>query len=428
MPDASRTRVPRLPSRCDVLIVGAGPAGAAAAYWLADAGYDVVAVEKKHFPREKTCGDGLTPRAVRQLDDMGLADMLASHHRFEGLRALAYGKELNLRWPAHAGFGRHGYVITRFDLDALVSSRAEKAGALVVEGCEALAPLGPDACSGGQAIGALVRDGDTGEQTEIAARVLIVADGANSRFGRALGAVRDKSVPQGMALRGYYASPRHAEHWIESHLDLHDPEGASIPGYGWIFPLGDGRVNVGVGVLSTEKRLKGLNTTRLMEAFVAMAPASWGLEAKTALSEPTGGRLPMGLSVTPRHGPDYVLCGDSSGSINPFNGEGISYGYETGRIAAAYVAEAIASNDLRVLEAYERKLQENYGLYYKAASASMRFLGQPDVMRVLVATGMHSRSLMEWLLRIMSNQLRTDELAPAEIAYRAIEQIAMNAA
>ncbi len=428
MSPALEKSTPRPPARCDVLVVGSGPSGSAAAYWLADAGYDVVVVEKKHFPREKTCGDGLTPRAVRQLEDMGLADVLAGHHRFDGLRALAYGKELNLAWPEHAGFGRYGYVITRFDLDALVASRAEKAGALVVQGCEALAPLGPQAEAGGAAIGAVVRDSATGEKSEIAAQVLVVADGANSRFGRALGAVRDKSVPQGMALRGYYASPRHAEHWIESHLDLHDPDGASIPGYGWIFPLGDGRVNVGVGVLSTEKRLKGLNTTRLMDAFVAMAPASWGLNATTALSEPTGGRLPMGLSVGPRHGPDYLLCGDASGSINPFNGEGISYGYETGRIAAAFVGEALATGDLRALESYEHKLQKNYGLYYKTASASMRFLGQPDVMRVLVSTGMHSRSLMEWLLRIMSNALRSDEFAPAELAYRAIEQIAMKAA
>ena len=334
-----------------------------------------------------------------------------------------------MRWPAHAGFGRHGYVITRFDLDALVSVAApRKRGRSSSRVVKRSRPSGRMPVLVGRRSARWCATGTRANKPRSPPGSSSWPTGRT----RALGAPSEPSgtsrCRRGWRCRGYYASPRHAEHWIESHLDLHDPEGASIPGYGWIFPLGDGRVNVGVGVLSTEKRLKGLNTTRLMEAFVAMAPASWGLEAKTALSEPTGGRLPMGLSVTPRHGPDYVLCGDSSGSINPFNGEGISYGYETGRIAAAYVAEAIASNDLRVLEAYERKLQENYGLYYKAASASMRFLGQPDVIRVLVATGMHSRSLMEWLLRIMSNQLRTDELVPAEIAYRAIEQIAMNAA
>lgn len=428
MPETSAPNASRLPSRCEVLVVGAGPAGSAAAYWLADAGYDVVVVEKKRFPREKTCGDGLTPRAVRQLEDMGLSDALAGQHRFDGLRALAFGRELRLVWPDHAGFGRHGYVITRFDLDGLVAKRAEKAGALVAQGFEALEPLGAEATRGGAARGVIVRETASGSRREIAARVVVIADGANSRLGRALGTTRDKSVPQGMALRGYYASPRHNENWIESHLDLRDPARGSIPGYGWIFPLGDGRVNVGVGVLSTEKRWKGLNTSHLMEVFVKSAPVSWGLRASNALSEPTGGRLPMGLSVGPRYGPDYVICGDASGSINPFNGEGISYGYETGRIAAAYVGEALASGDLGALCTYEQKLEENYGLYYRTAAASMRFLGQPEVMRVLVSTGMHSRSLMDWLLRIMSNQLRDDEFAPAELAYRAIERIARKAA
>jgi menaquinone-9 beta-reductase len=425
MSDERDRHVAQLPASCEVLVIGAGPAGSSCAYWLADAGFDVVVVEKKHFPREKTCGDGLTPRAVRQLEEMGLGGALIGHHRFEGLRALAFGKTLHVSWPEHAGFGRFGYVVTRFDLDALVAERAEKAGARIAQGYEALAPLGRQAGLGGPTKGAVVRAKAGGETIPVSARVVVVADGANSRVGRALGAVRDKTVPLGMALRGYFASPRHDEEWIESHLDLRDADGAAIPGYGWIFPLGDGRVNVGVGVLSTEKRWKGLNTTHLMDAFVKMAPASWELNDKSALGEPTGGRLPMGLSVGPRYGPDYVLCGDASGAINPFNGEGISYGYETGRIAAAFVAEALQSNDLRALEGYERKLQENYGLYYKTASAAMRALGHPEVMRAFVATGMRSRTLMEWVLRIMSNQLRPDERAPAELAYRLVERIAL---
>ena len=88
-----------MPRRCQVLVIGAGPAGAATAYWLARAGHDVVAVEKKVFPREKTCGDGLTPRAVHQLDEMGLSAGLTQYHRYEGLRALAHGITLELQWP-----------------------------------------------------------------------------------------------------------------------------------------------------------------------------------------------------------------------------------------------------------------------------------------------------------------------------------------
>ncbi|HTW98206.1 MAG TPA: geranylgeranyl reductase family protein [Acidimicrobiales bacterium] len=419
--------LPPRPARaeCDVLVVGAGPAGAAAAYWLADAGYDVLVVEKKRLPREKTCGDGLTPRAVRQLHDMGLGGVLATHHRYEGLRCLAFGKELYLAWPRHPEFPDHGYVVTRHDLDDLVAQRAEKAGATVWQGMEALAPrLEVESSARSPIGGAVVRDVARDTTTEVHARYVIVADGANSRFGRALGASRDRSLPHGMAIRGYYRSPRHDEPWIESHIDIRAKDGNVIPGYGWIFPLGDGRVNVGVGVLSTFDRWKDLNTTKLMEGFVAYAPESWGLDAAASCGPPTGGRLPMGLSVGPHVGPDYVLAGDAGGSINPFNGEGIAYGYETGRLAAATVGEAIVSGDAGQLDAYEARLEERYGLYYKVASAAMRVLGKPKVARTFVASGMYSRTLMEWVLRIMSNMLRPDEVGPAEAAYEVLAWLA----
>jgi geranylgeranyl reductase family protein len=413
---------------CDVLVVGGGPSGSATAYWLAQAGYDVLVVEKKHFPREKTCGDGLTPRSVRQLEEMGLDDELRRHHRYDGLRALAFGREVLLPWPSHPAYPSYGYVVTRADLDALVAARAEKVGATLWQGAEALAPLGADAAVGGSAGGALVADRDHGTTSEVRARFTVVADGANSRFGRALGASRDRSVPLGMAIRGYYRSPRHAESFIESHLDIRDAAGNVIPGYGWIFPLGDGRVNVGVGILSTFDKWKQVNTTKLMDAFVDWAPDSWCLSAETSLGSPTGGRLPMGLSVGPRVGPDYLMTGDAGGSINPFNGEGIAYGYETGRLAALTLADAICADDPARLAEYERHLEEIYGMYFKIGSAFMKLMGRGDLMRLVVNTGMYSRTLMEWVLRIMSNLVREDELGPAEAAYRAVAAIAARAA
>jgi len=132
----------------------------------------------------------------------------------------------------------------------------------------------------------------------------------------------------------------------------------------------------------------------------------------------------MGLSVGPRVGPDYLLVGDAGGSINPFNGEGIAYGYETGRLAAATISEAIATGDTRALLQYENGLQDAYGLYYKIASAFMRLMGRPDAMRRVVGTGMYSRTLMEWIMRIMTNMLREDEKGPAELAYRAVAKVA----
>ncbi|MHB8464384.1 MAG: FAD-dependent monooxygenase, partial [Acidimicrobiales bacterium] len=285
---------------------------------------------------------------------------------------------------------------------------------------EAIAPL----IDRGLVRGAVVRNKDTGETTEMTARYVVVADGANSRFGRSLGTSRDRSYPLGMAIRGYFTSPRHDEPWIESHLDIRDKAGNVLPGYGWIFPLGDGRVNVGIGLLSTFNQWKAVNTSHLMEAFVDYAPASWGLAPETSCGPPTGGRLPMGLSVGPHAGPTYLVVGDAGGAINPFNGEGIAYAYETGRMAASAVDAALRTGDGLALQAYETELRATYELYFKVARAFVKIIGHPELMRALVSTGMRSRTLMEWVLRIMANLLRPDEIGPAEAAYRAVAAIA----
>ena len=407
-------------TRHDVLVVGGGPSGASCAYWLAEAGHDVLLLEKKRYPREKTCGDGLTPRSVKQLEDMGLGDKLAEHHRFDGLRSIAFGRTLELQWPSHPAFPSYGYVVTRKDLDHLVAERAVKAGAVLWDASEAVSPV----TEGGLLRGAMVKRKDTESVEEVRARYVVVADGANSRFGRALGTSRNRNYPLGMAIRGYYESPRHDEPWIESHLDIRDKAGNVLPGYGWIFPVGDGRINVGVGLLSTFNQWKAVNTSHLMEGFAEYAPESWGIRPETSCGPPTGGRLPMALSVGPHAGPTYLVTGDAGGAINPFNGEGIAYAYETGRMAAVCLDEALVSGDGLALQQYERRLQDEYGLYYKVARAFVRIIGRPELMRLLVSTGMHSRTLMEWVLRIMANLLRPEELGAAEAAYKAVAAIA----
>ncbi len=402
----------------DVLVVGAGPSGAAAAAWLADAGHRVLVVDRKAFPREKTCGDALTPRAVRQLEDLGLADELAPHLRFEGLRSIAHGVTIELPWPDHPDFPPYGYVIRRCDLDGLVADRAVKAGATLRTGTEALEPV----VDGGLVRGAVLR-AKGGSPEPVRARYVIVADGANSRFGRALGTARDRTYPLGVAARGYFQSPYHDEPWIESHLDLRDRAGNHLPGYGWVFPVGDGTVNVGVGLLSTFAGWKEVNTTHLFEAFCETAPARWGIAPDTACGPPTGGKLPTGLSVFPKVGPTWCTVGDASGGVNPFNGEGISVAYETGRLAADAIDEALRVGDGLALAGYPARLEERYGLYFKVARAFVRAIGNPAVMRELTRVGFYSRTLMEWVLRIMANLLRPDEIGPAEAAYLLVARL-----
>ena len=411
------------PTVYDVVIVGAGPSGSACAYWLAEAGWTVCLVEKKHFPREKTCGDGLTPRSVYQLQQMGLEDSVAAHgHKFSGLRAFGFGASLEMNWPDHPVFPGYGYTITRFNLDGLVAGRAESLGATLLNGVEAVALLEPtDDDDGGLkgAAGVLVKDKDD-DVAEIRARYLVIGDGQNSRLGRELGTVRNKSWPMGMALRGYYTSDRHDEPWIDSHLDIRDPNGDVVPGYGWIFPLGDGRVNVGVGLLSTGGAWKGVNTTKLQEYFVSQTAEAWGLNDETSCGPATGGRLPMGLALGPRRGPNTLTIGDAAGTVNPFNGEGIAYGYETGRIAAAVVAEALLANDSSLLALYDERLESAYGDYFKVARAFVRIISEPKILSACVGAGLRIEPLMNELLAIMANLMRNDKKGPAEIGYRAL--------
>lgn len=416
------------PTIYDVVVVGGGPSGSACAYWLAQAGWSVCLIEKKHFPREKTCGDGLTPRSVYQLSEMGLEGIVAANgHQYNGLRAFGFGASLEMNWPEHPKFPNYGYTITRFNLDGLVAEHAEKYGADVLNGVEALDLLDPTPASVGGLVGAagvVVKDKDTGATAEIRGRYLVVGDGQNSRLGRELGVTRNRSWPMGMALRGYYTSDRHDEPWIDSHLDIRDTNGEVVPGYGWIFPLGDGRVNVGVGLLSTGGAWKGVNTTKLQEYFVAQVADEWGLNDDTCQGPPTGGRLPMGLSIGPRVGENTLTIGDATGMVNPFNGEGIAYGYESGRLAASVLGEALLDNDASILRLYDERLEAAYGDYFKVARGFVRLISEPKILQACVGLGLRVAPVMRELLAVMANLMSNDEKGPAEIGYRAVSRLA----
>lgn len=402
----------------EVLVIGGGPAGAAAAYWLARHGHDVTVVERKTFPREKTCGDGLTPRAVHQLDEMGLSAKLARYHRYNGLRATGMGRALELTWPTHPVYPQHGYVVRRRELDQMVAENAQDAGATLLLGHEAVQPI----VERGFVRGATVKSYD-GETKDMFAKYVVVADGANSRFGRALGTFRTREWPYGTAIRTYWETPRHAEPWIESALDVKDRNGNPMPGYGWIFPVGDGTVNIGVGLLSTFRDFKSVNTTHLLDSYAHQVADRWEINPDKPESKAVSGRIPMGGSVGPKAGPSYLVVGDASGAVNPFNGEGIDYAYETARMAADVLHQALASGDPTLLQRYTQMLDDEYGDYFKVARLFARVIGKPLLMRELTRAGMHSRTLMEWVLRIMANLLRPDELGPAEMAYKAAAKI-----
>lgn len=397
-----------------VLVVGGGPGGASTAYWLARNGIEVHLVEKKHYPREKACGDGLTPRAIKQLLDMGFDFEGLDLHRVEGLRAYAGDMKIELAWPEHSTYPNWGATMRRADLDGTVAALAERQGATVEQGTAAMPLLEND-----RVMGVKLENSD-GERTVYPDHV-VIADGSNSRFGRGVGAKRRRDYPYGLAVRGYWESPNSDDRMIESQLDMRDAEGRAMPGYGWVFPLGDGEINVGAGLVSTFKGWKDVNTSHLLEDYANALPEHWKITPETEHTRPIGGKLPMSLSVGPKVGRNWVLVGDASGAVNPFNGEGIDYAYETGRMAAGHVANALAGDSL-ALAAYGEELEAVYGDYHRVARVFVKVIGNPSIMKTLTTVGIRSKPLMEWTLKVMANLLDPEEAGMTEHIYTAIER------
>jgi menaquinone-9 beta-reductase len=387
----------KAPIRTDVLVVGAGPGGSSTAFHLASKGVDVLLVDKAIFPREKVCGDGLTPRGVRAMQTMGIEPSDPGFFRTEALRTYGVdGFVTDYRWPKLRDFPQVGVVRTRFDFDDLLIKRAVEAGTTFRQGVEAKGPV----LDGGWVRGAAI--GENGDSREVTARFVVAADGASSRFASKAGVSRDLRRPVAIAARRYYRIPRAQEPVLEAFLDLRDRDGL-MAGYGWIFPLGDGLVNVGAGLLNTFKRFKEVSAKKVMDVFTEQLPPDWQIDEEHAEGPLLSGPIPMGINRRPLAVPGLLLVGDAGGVTNPFNGEGIAYAMETGQIAAELLADALARNRPAIAQMYPTLVQERYGRYFNAGNIWVRMIGNPRFMRAAVKYGFPRKRLMRFALRVMAN-------------------------
>ncbi|MEW2481851.1 menaquinone reductase [Mycobacterium sp. NPDC049093] len=377
--------------KSDVVVVGAGPAGSAAAAWAARAGRDVLVVDAAQFPRDKSCGDGLTPRAVAELERLGMGPWLDTRIRHHGLRMSGFGADVEVAWPGPS-FPSTGSAVPRTELDDRIRSVAADDGAKMRLGAKV---VGVNYDSRGRVESVQLDDGAT-----IGCNHLIVADGARSTLGRVLGRTWHKETVYGTAIRGYLATPRADEPWITSHLELRSPEGQVLPGYGWIFPLGNGEVNIGVGALATAKRPAHAALRPLLSYYTELRREEWGFsgEPRAALSA----LLPMGGAVSGVAGPNWMLVGDAAACINPLNGEGIDYGLETGRLAA----ELLGSGDYS--QAWPALLQDHYAQGFSIARRLALLLTLPRFLPASGPLAVRSSFLMNIAVRVMGN-LVTEE-------------------
>ena len=403
MGNNGRAMSPQTAYDTDILVVGAGPAGSAAATWSARLGLDVTLVDAETFPRDKPCGDGLTPRAIAELDQLGLSPWLEGRARNWGLRAAGFGQELYLPWPG-GSLPRHGSAVPRLELDAVIRQVAVDAGVRTAEGLRAVDVR----IEGGQVRAVVFQSGPGRDapRTQISCRRLVVADGARSQLGRILGRAWHRSTVYGVAARGYVSSGRSDDPWISSHLELRGEQGELLSGYGWVFPLGGGEINIGVGTLATERNPADVNLRGLLTHYAEAQRGPWQLDGD--VRAPWSALLPMGGAVSGVAGPNWVLVGDAAGCVNPLNGEGIDYGLETGHLAAQVLSGTVPNEFQNLAAQWAPLLRERYGTAFSIARRLAGFLTVPGFLGTFGPVGMRSRPLMKVALRVMGN-LVTDE-------------------
>ncbi len=369
-------------------IIGGGPAGAAAAIRAAHAGLRAVVFERGEVGRDKVCGDGLTPRAVAALEELKIDH--AAAHRIDGLRMIAGRQRRELDWPATGRFPAHGAVWPRRRFDAHLLEAAAAAGAEVRHLTEALPEL-----DGGRVVGVRATAVGGGHTEVVRAGLVVLAAGAQGAAARMLGAVRDPAEPFGLAIRSYAETPRNGERLLEACLSLRDERGTAVPGYGWLFPAGDGTVNIGVGALSTMKGFNDLNLNRLVEQYASMVRDEWSLGP--LLERPRAWRLPM--SALRRHGPGWVAVGDAAGLVNPMNGEGIDYGLETGMLAVdLFVADPEGAP-----AAYDAAVAERFDAFLRTGRRFSFLIGHPWILRTGLRVAVGTQTAADVTLAVMGN-------------------------
>lgn len=398
----------------DVIVVGAGPAGAAVAHYLALNGVDVLVLEKGHFPRDKVCGDGLTPRAVAELIRMGVPTPEEDGWiRNWGLRTYGAGHRIEVPWPELAEQPAYGLAKARMDFDETLARHAQRNGARLMEGMSVTGPVRHE--GSGRILGVTARPVDergrrAGEETTYRARLVVDAGGVSARLSTSMGIEKIHNRPMGVAIRTYFRSPRHDDPMMESHLELWDGEPGKSnlqPGYGWIFSLGDGTCNVGLGSLSSTATPVRLDYKKLFATWMSNAPPEWEFTPENQVGDLRSAALPMAFNRKPHYAQGLLLVGDSGGMVSPFNGEGIAYAMQSGRIAADVIAQALVRTTPYAMEkaliTYPKALDAELGGYFTLGRGFAALIERPEIMRACVKYGLPRPVLMQFVMKLLSD-------------------------
>ncbi|MGA1293241.1 MAG: geranylgeranyl reductase family protein, partial [Candidatus Nanopelagicales bacterium] len=327
-------------------------------------------------------------------------------------------------WPDVDGFPNYGLVRTRADFDELLARTAQIQGVNLFEKTRVTGPIFDS--TSGKVIGVNIKKED-GNVEQHFAPVVVASDGVSSRMALALGLERRDDRPMGVAVRTYYKSTRSDDDYLESWLELRD-QNKLLPGYGWIFGMGDGTSNVGLGILDSSPVFQSIDYKDLLKRWLDQTPEEWGFRDQNMTQPVRGAALPMGFNRQPHYAKGMILVGDSGGMVNPFNGEGIAYAMETGQVAADVISKSLKAKSEfereKQLHQYPVVLKDRLGGYYTLGRVFVKLIGNPQIMQVATKYGMASKPLMRFTLKLLANLYSTSGKTKSDRIITALTKIA----
>jgi len=329
---------------------------------------------------------------------------------------------MELPWPALDDWPSWGGTARRMVFDETIARKAQSNGAQLIEGATFTGLIWRDAAET-RVHGVRYRDEDDLPH-EIHAPVVIAADGAGSPIAKQLGSPRRLERPMAVGARGYYRSSRSDDEWISSFLNLRDANGELLSGYGWVFPLDDGTLNVGLGLISTSREFQSVNYRKLLASWAGGMADKWETTEENREGTLRTGPIPMGFNRTPLHQRGVVFVGDSGGMVNPFNGEGISYAMEAGQLAAEVIDRALITKRTQELDRYDVALRERIGGYYTLGHKFAQLVGDPMVMHIATTYGVPSRPLMKLVFKMMAHLTDTAPKDTKDVFLNTLQRLA----
>ncbi|MCL4296326.1 MAG: geranylgeranyl reductase family protein [Anaerolineae bacterium] len=396
----------------DVVIVGAGPGGSAAAYYLARQGLDVLLLDKSSFPRDKTCGDGLTPRALSVLEDMRLLNDLGRvGYRLNRVEiASARGQTVEAPFPGKNGRPGYTLIVPRFTLDDTLRSHAIAHGAKFQDQVRVteVAPTG-----GGMA----VTGKQAGRSFSTAARVVIVATGAGIPLLQQMGLLK-KMPTVALAARAYFEEVN----GLTDRMQL-SFAGVPLPGYGWIFPLPNGAANIGAGIFpwGWAGRWMSRNARQAFDSFIQTPLLQAMLSGARQVGPVKGYPLRMDFLSAPTYSDRVLLVGEAAGLVNPLTGEGIDYALESGKVAAEHLTHLFASGDVSIhgLAEYDYLLRQRFQRLFRVCSLTRDLFVNPLLINSMIGLAAHRPDLKILLIKIAFGEQNTlNNITPQRIIRR----------